>query len=330
MKILAIKFKFLGDVAILEASLRKIHEHFPEAEIQVLVQDLAVEILEPLPYVKKVWGVAKKDKKNLIDVLKNLRKERFNYSLDFAGNDRGAWMTRLIGARYRMGIVTTLGFLGRKYMYNIRVKEGAYGAHEILRDFELLEPLIGKIEDNHPCIKLSCYLPYLRWAETKISHQAILCHLSTSMQKKEWPLDSWIQLGKTFLDEGVQVVFTSGPSVREQKMLGLVKSALPNAVGVDEIPSIGRMMALIKTARLTISGDTVISHLASGLDVHHLTLFGPSIVQQWEPRGEKSKWIWGGTCDCFGHPRECYREDHNMKRISVEQVVETVRGMDVF
>lgn len=330
MKILAIKFKFLGDVAILEASLRKIHIHFPDAEIHVLVQDSAVEILQPLPYLKKVWGLQKNDKRSLIKLLKSLRKERFSHSLDFAGNDRGAWISRIIGAQNRLGIITTLGFLGRKYMYNVRVKEGAYGAHEILRDFELLKPLLGEVNDNRPALKLICDVSYLSWAENLISNDSILCHLSTSMQKKEWPLDYWLELGKTFLEEGKQVVFTSGPSKREQELLQTISKVLINALFIKEVSSIGRMMALIRTAKVTISGDTVISHLASGLDVHHLTLFGPSIVQQWEPRGVKSKWIWGGTCDCFGHPRECHREDHNMKRITPDQVLKVVREMNVF
>jgi ADP-heptose:LPS heptosyltransferase len=327
LKILAIKFKYLGDVAILETSLRLLHERFPEAEIHALVPELAAGILSPLPYITKVWGLPKKDKKGIFKIIRQLRKERFNYSFDFAGNDRGAWMSKVIAARKRVGMMTTLGFFGRKYMYNVRIKEGAYGAHEILRDLEVIKPYLKSLPKTTSRIELSCLPENIKWAEQKITRDSILCHLSTSMQKKDWPIEYWIELGRTLKDKGREVVFTSGPSEREQRLLETVAVALPQTQIIKDIPEIGQMMSLIKCAKVTVSGDTVISHLASGLNVHHLTLFGPSIIQQWEPRGEKSRWLWGGTCDCFGHPSECHREDHNMKRIQVDEVLKEIEYM---
>ena len=92
MKILAIKFKQLGDVAIMVPALRALREHWPEAEIHVLVEEAAVPILQHLPWIQKVWGLPRKRGsarlKSTIPLLAQLRKERFDRSVDFVGNDR--------------------------------------------------------------------------------------------------------------------------------------------------------------------------------------------------------------------------------------------------
>ena len=50
-------------------------------------------------------------------VLRALRQERFERSVDFGGNDRGAIVSLLCGARQRLGPLWPGGFLGRRFCY---------------------------------------------------------------------------------------------------------------------------------------------------------------------------------------------------------------------
>ena len=55
-KILAIKFKYLGDVAIMVPALRSIKEKWPDCELHALVAEEAVPALKAIPWIKKVWS----------------------------------------------------------------------------------------------------------------------------------------------------------------------------------------------------------------------------------------------------------------------------------
>ena len=54
-------------------------------------------------------------------LIRALRRERFDRSVDFASNDRGAILSLLIGAPHRLGWDERGGFLGRKFCYTNRV-----------------------------------------------------------------------------------------------------------------------------------------------------------------------------------------------------------------
>src|SRR4051812_33115234 len=115
-KILAINFKFLGDIVLGVPTLRAIHEHFPNAELHVVVAEEAAPLLRSIPWMTRVWGIPRVRGKATIGqvwpVIRALRKERFDRSVDLAGNDRGALFSLLCGAAKRLGPVAPKGFWG--------------------------------------------------------------------------------------------------------------------------------------------------------------------------------------------------------------------------
>jgi len=122
VKILAIKFKQLGDVAIMVPALRALREHWPEAEIHVLVEESAVPILQHLPWIQKVWGLPRKRGSSLIKstlpLISQLRREWYDRSVDFVGYDRGAIISAIIAAKIRLGLHAPKGFFGRRLCYS--------------------------------------------------------------------------------------------------------------------------------------------------------------------------------------------------------------------
>jgi ADP-heptose:LPS heptosyltransferase len=124
-KILFIQFKFLGDIVFLTPTLKAYKEQFPEKELHVLVPKEAVPLLSNLVFIDKVWGFPRiRGKFNLFSSIKFLMKLRslnYEYSLDFAGNDRGSIATRFISAKQRIGVVRFNSTLLQKFAYQIKV-----------------------------------------------------------------------------------------------------------------------------------------------------------------------------------------------------------------
>lgn len=232
MKILAIKFKFLGDVAIAVSSLRALRQAYPDAELHFLISEEAVPVVEHIPWIHKIWGYPRKKgqgtKRKAFSMIKALRKEKFDLSIDFVGNDRGAWISLLIGAKIRLGLVAPKGFLGRKYCYTHRIPEASIDIHETERDLHLLSHIgVPRPSSMEPELYSN---PNLNdYAKKVLPQGAILCHISASAASKEWPVDKWAELFEQSPELQSRLAFTSGASPREKELLEKLHSKIPNA-----------------------------------------------------------------------------------------------------
>ena len=99
MKILAIQFRYLGDAALMTPALRAIREHFPGSTLHLLVAEEIVPLLQHLPGLARVWAFPRRRgraKPTLSwPVIRALRQEHFDRSVEFGGNDRGAIVSLL-------------------------------------------------------------------------------------------------------------------------------------------------------------------------------------------------------------------------------------------
>ena len=109
MKILAIQFKYFGDAVILTPALKALKTQMPHAELHVLVAAEVAPLLVNLPWITKVWAMPRSRGKAKLSqafpIIKAMRKEKFDQSIDFGGNDRGALLSFLSGAPTRLGAI---------------------------------------------------------------------------------------------------------------------------------------------------------------------------------------------------------------------------------
>lgn len=326
-RILAIKFKFFGDIAVMVPSLRALRKAYPKARIDCLVPSETAAILEHIPWIDTVWHFPRKrgkaQWKKTIPLLYRLAKERYDISVDFVGNDRGALVSRLVGAAERVGPICPLGFAGRRFCYTLADVEAIKDMHETKRDLHVLKPL-GIAQEGQDCRPELYADPELEgWAKRQLPEGAILCHLSTSMPKKEWPLARWQELFEGNEAWRERFVFTSGPSAREQAYLDAFLQRCPGARCVRTIPSVAHFMALIGAAGVLVNGDSLSAHLAAGLGTPQVCIMGPSLPRQWDPQGERELLL-ARPCQCIGHPHVCEAAKHCLLKISAEQVAEGI------
>src|SRR3989442_5833457 len=121
MKILAIQFRYLGDAVLLTPALRAIKEHFADCSLHVLVAEEVIPLLQHLPWLDRVWAFPRKrgsaNLRSSWPVIRALRRERFDCSVDFVGSDRGALVSLLCGARERLAPRRAGGFFGRRVCF---------------------------------------------------------------------------------------------------------------------------------------------------------------------------------------------------------------------
>ena len=253
LKILAIQFRYLGDAALMTPALRAIREHFPGCALHVLVAEEVVPLLQHLPGLARVWAFPRRRgrAKPALSwpVIRALRRERFDRSVDFGGNDRGAIVSLLCGARQRLGPLWPGGFLGRRFFYT-HTRRMQPGGHQSLTNFQLLSAW-GIAAPDCPRLEI-CPDPGLaKVAEQLLPRPAILCHLATSQPKKEWPLAHWAELYRRAAAAGQELVFSTGISPREQALLEDLKQRLPGrsraagAAGPADLPGRAQAGAIV-------------------------------------------------------------------------------------
>jgi len=323
-KILALQFKYFGDAVLMTPALRALRESYPEADIQLLVPAEIAPLFEHLPWLTRVWAVPRRrgraNLRETLPLIRALRRERFDRSVDFAGNDRGAILSFLVGARRRLGWAEHGGFFGRRFLYTDRVEPKAGTMHESLRLAQLLAgwsvPLPRSLEAE---IRAD---PALADEAGRIlpDRQAIICHIASSQPKKEWPVVHWAGLLRLASSAGRRMVFTTAKGKREQSLMAELEALAP---GAEILPLIGELplfLAVLERAALFVSGDTGPLHFAAGLGVPTIALFGPSRAVQWAPIGEKHRSLTGGVCGCDGNSPDCHSSKHCLAEITPEQV----------
>ena len=328
MNILAINFKYLGDAAIVTPALRAIKEHDPRCALHVLTPEEFMPIYQHLPWVTKVWGMPRRRGratfKKSWPVIQAIRRERFDRSVDFVGNDRGAILSLLCGARERLAPFVRGGFWGRRFCYNQRIPETSLDPNWVKHHLQLLS-LWGTAAPRS--LELEVYSdPALdSVAAAILPEERILCHVATGREKKNWPLHHWASLQKKGSSAGHELVFMTGPSPNERSLLDELSKIAPGLSVLPPLPDVATLLAVLKRARLFISGDTGPLHCAAGLGVPVIGLFGTvDSTSHAAPLYRPEQVILGSRCTCDCDSNVCRSANPCLAAISPDEVLDRI------
>ncbi|MFI6074400.1 glycosyltransferase family 9 protein [Actinoplanes sp. NPDC051343] len=121
-----------------------------------------------------------------------------------------------------------------------------------------------------------------------------IIHPGAKSGTRRWPPERFAAVARALRADGHRIVVTAGG---DERPLGVRVAEAAGLTGHD-VPTtgLGELAALVAHARLVISGDTGISHLATAYGTPSVTLFGPMSPERWGPpdRAYHRK-LWKGT-----------------------------------
>jgi len=324
LKILMLQFKSLGDAVLMIPALRAIRDRHPDCALHVLVSEAAAPLLRHSPLITRLWSMPRVRGRARLSqtwpVIRALRRERFDLSADLGSNDRGALLSLLCGAKNRIGLVHSKGFLGRRLCYTRCIPPAPLDQHETLR---LLHVLSAWDVKPPSAVEINLHTdPHLDALASQILPKAtVICHMGAGRPNRQWPVGHWAALHKLAAAAGYGLVFSMGQAPRERVLLEELRQNSPDVHVLPPMPDVGVFLAVLKRARAIISGDTGPMHFAAALGVPTIALFGPSSPVQWGPVGEGHQVLLGGRCTCDHRAHRCHSASNCLSAISPERVM---------
>jgi ADP-heptose:LPS heptosyltransferase len=303
-KIIVVDFGFLGDSVHLVPSLWEIKRHYPAAELHTLSATVGAEVLKLAPCVNRAWAFPLTPDSpswwRHWDVLKQLRRERFDVAFNFSGADRTVFSTAFLGPRWTLAREG-----GRKHFWHRLLNvDWVKKADADLPMFEQRRQVLAAAGFTLAPAKFELKIPdeARAWAEAEVKGQPVHLSINASSAVKEWPLENWIEFVKLFSEKFPEIPLcaTASGSPREQKRLrDLIVAAKSAKIQSYEGLNISRLAALVQRCRLQIGADSGVLHLAMALNVPTTTVFREyGALAEWIPLdGEHRNII--APCPCI-------------------------------
>ncbi|MEH0985897.1 glycosyltransferase family 9 protein, partial [Micromonospora sp. CPCC 205556] len=131
-----------------------------------------------------------------------------------------------------------------------------------------------------------------------------IVHPGSKIAEKRWPAHRFAATARELAGRGHRVVVTGSADERELAVRVAAAAGLPEAAVLAGETDLGELAALVAHARLVISGDTGIGHLATGYATPSVLLFGPVPPARWGPPPDRPwhRALWVGGRDWTDAP----------------------------
>lgn len=314
--ILVIRPGGIGDAVLLATAVKSLKNKFPRMHITILAEQRNSGVFTLIPGVDELLCYDRPR-----EFLKALR-GCYDVVIDTEQWHRlSAVVARLVRAPVKIGFDTN----ERRRMFTHFVPY-SHDAYEASSFASLLAPLgitAGVVEMAAPFLTtpVSASEKAAGLLESLDRNPFVVIFSGASIAERRWGADRFSQVAHRLSEKGYRIVVTGG---REDRLDGddIVVAGGVNLAGMT---TLAETAAVIARSRLVISGDSGVLHLAVGLDVPTVSLFGPGIAAKWAPKGERhivlNRMLPCSPCTRFGTTPSCPDDARCMKEITADHVM---------
>jgi heptosyltransferase-2 len=285
-RVLVIQTAFLGDAVLATGILEKIHTHFAEARIDILIRKGNESLFEKHPFLNEVLVFEKRRSKyrNLVKLIFKVYSKKY----DLVVNIQRYFTTGLITV-LSAGTIT-IGFDKNplSFLFTKKIKHEFKGSHEIIRNHSLIE----WFTDDEPA------RPVLYPSESNdnnvsgyTSGKFITLSPASVWATKQYPKERWIEI-INFIPVSTNVYLLGGPSDREICEYILINSSNDKVFNLAGNLSLLDTAALMSRSALNIVNDSAPMHISSSVNAPTCSIYCSTIPAfGYGPLSDKSEVI---------------------------------------
>ncbi|MBI4979741.1 MAG: glycosyltransferase family 9 protein [Spirochaetes bacterium] len=331
MKFLVIKQTSLGDVLHATPFIRAIKKHYPEAQIDVVVDKRATDILSANPYIHRLHIVdiyryehsifsspvsCAATIRSFMSDIAAVRAETYDAAFDLQGLARSAVFLYTARAKSKFAKGRWLG-IPHLYYKDIHAVHGLLQFLSFISvpddgpalDFFLPEDIAQRVA--HTLQKKNILLP----------KQYILYAPYSRWQTKDIPLETSIALLQQMANRfKLPIVISATNDYREQCIR--MAEAVPRAIPLTVFTSLAELGYVIQQAKGMVSVDSFPMHAATAFDIPLVALFGPTSEKRIGPLSRNSVVVRNSAIDCSRcYRRTCPYNHECMRELSPETII---------
>jgi lipopolysaccharide heptosyltransferase II len=273
-KFLLIQTAFIGDVILATSMIEKLHQIYPDSQIDFLLRKGNQGILTDHPYLTHLWIWDKKKNKysNLFRIIKTIRSENYDYVINLQRFMSSGLMTVFSKGKIKIGFDKNplSRFFDKKIVHKI-----GDGRHEIERNHELIaaftedtpaKPRMYPTQNNYRSIEKYKTTDYICIAPTSVWFT------------KQFPDYKWIELIQSFQNQ-YRVYLLGAESDKEMCEYIMKKSNSEKVVNLAGKLSFLESAALMETARMNFVNDSAPLHIASSMNAPTTAIFCSTVPE---------------------------------------------------
>ncbi|HUS19647.1 MAG TPA: glycosyltransferase family 9 protein [Terriglobales bacterium] len=347
-KILIVRMGAMGDVIHGLPAAASLRQRFPDAHIGWVIERRWSDLLSaqgaatdaPLspekPLVNEIFEVdtkswrralfAAKTRRELTALVREIRAQDFDVTVDLQGSLKSAVSARASDARRILGPAKPREFPAQ-WFYTQTVQTTR--AHVIEQYAEIMRPVSGAT--NLP-LGGSKLLPRDRGAELWRDQELLarglkgwryaLLSAGAGWKAKEWPAERYGELARHLAKDGIRSLINAGPADSD------LAEIIERSSGGHAQPircNISQLIALTRNASLFVGGDTGPMHLANLLGVPVVAIYGPTDPARNGPFFQPSVILRDiASKTTYSHAKST---DAGLQRITVSQVLDAASSL---
>jgi ADP-heptose:LPS heptosyltransferase len=294
MNVLVLQLKRIGDLVLTTPALTALQAS--GAKVSLLVEGACASLLPAIAGVAERLVYSRKGRNG--QLWRRLSQRGWDVCLDFTGSDRSALMGWFSRTPRRITFDWVRKRVLRRLAYHTFVNSPVRQAHTCDHYLDLLHPLGIERGDGAPSLEVP---PAAReqaaavLAATGIAGSYVLVHPGTARAEKYWPPERWVEVITWLRKIGLSIAITCGPDPFErghaasiERQLSTAAPEVADGVKIVSPSDLLLLTALVENARLVVSCDTAVVHLAAACQRPQVALYGPTNPFHWRPRHERA------------------------------------------
>lgn len=336
-RVICAQFTGLGNVALALPLLRALREKGVSVAFWSFTGQAEIVSLSNL--VDEVWSTPARPSFFVwgwIPALLRARRFRADAFVDLeTASSLSAVLAKLSGAKTRIGYYGT-GSSARERLYTHLVSVSSVRHISETHLMPLVALGLGKAPTRPPAFPplpdlsaVRTLLPDVRGRKRVI----VSINSNESRWHRHWPEANWTALCNQLLeDRSIDLFFPGG--VGERDRIQALIAGLRDPIRAHNLagePTLAELLKLLSESELIVTIESGVMHLAAWTGRPMVALFGPQSPEIAGPLNPRAKTFWGKTAcsPCYAPNRgaaAACRDNQCMKRIEVDEVVETCRA----
>ena len=312
----------IGDAVHLVPALLLLKKNYPDCQIDVLAEKRNHGVFKLCPDIERIF---------LYDRWSDLRTllgQDYDVILDTEQWYRlSAVVSRFVRSRWKIGFATNER--GRMFTHVVDYSQADYEVKSFLR---LIEPLgIPQCHDVSPqflSIPEPAHAEATKHLQSYTYEKFVVMAPFASVRERQWAAAKFRGVAGWCLNQGYGVVVVGGKEDRTVSEDMFEDCKIFNLAGRL---SLAGTAAVMTRSELVLSMDSGPLHLAVGLGLPTVSIFGAGIEEKWAPKGKKhlvlGKNLPCSPCTIFGTTPRCPIDVQCMLQITVDDVVLGMQGL---